>query len=214
MQKPKLDYHILSTGSSGNAVRIGEVMVDCGIPFPKMKDELYKCKVLLITHIHGDHVNKRTLGKIRTMFPRMFIVANYEVAQKFPDCIDYICNAGFEFPTKVGTITPFECHHDVVTYGYTWKVDGNQILYATDTSSMADAPADIQVDYCFLEANYDEEKLRLIVERENFKTKYGYDVRNGCYRHLSVQACKGFFYSHRASADSELIQLHMSSRFY
>lgn len=214
MSKPKVNYHILSTGSVGNAVRIGEIMVDCGIPFSKMKEELYKCKVLLITHIHGDHVKPATIKKIRAMFPRLFIVSNYEVAQKFPGCIDYVCNAGFEFQTKVGTITPFECHHDVVTYGYAWKQDGNQILYATDTCSMADAPEGIKVDYCFLEANYDEEKLRIIVERENFKTKYGYDVRQGCYRHLSVQACKGFFYSHRADSDAQLIELHQSSRFY
>lgn len=214
MNKIDLDYNVLSTGSQGNAVRIGEIMVDCGIPFNKMKAELYKCKVLLITHIHGDHVKSATIKKIRQMFPRLFIVANYEVAAKFPDCVDYICNAGYEVKTKVGSIMPFECVHDVVTYGYAWKFDGNQILYATDTSTMANAPEGIKVDYCFLEANYDEEKLRLIVERENFKTKYGYDVRQGCYRHLSVQACKGFFYSHRASTDAKLIELHQSSRFY
>jgi hypothetical protein len=33
-------------------------------------------------------------------------------------------------------------------------------------------------------------------------------------RHLSTQQAKAFWYMHRRSADSELIELHKSARFY
>lgn len=61
----ELDYRVIASGSKGNAVRIGDVMVDCGISFKDMKDALYECKYLLITHTHSDHVRKATLKKIK-----------------------------------------------------------------------------------------------------------------------------------------------------
>ena len=34
---PELDYKVLSTGSIGNAVRIEDIMIDCGISYKTMK---------------------------------------------------------------------------------------------------------------------------------------------------------------------------------
>lgn len=209
-----LDYNVLATGSKGNAVRIGDVMIDCGISFKKMKDELYKVKTLLITHRHSDHINKSCLRSIRKNFPKITIVSNFEVAQLFPDEIDIICNGGFPVNTPSGLITPFELVHDVTTTGYSWIVNGKKVIYATDTSSMEHAPTDIKTDYFFLEANYDEHKLNYIIENVDVLGKYGYDPRAGAYRHFSVQQCKGFYYSNRSGNDAKLIELHQSSRFY
>ena len=68
-----LDYKILSSGSIGNAVRIRNIMIDCGIAFNKMKDELYKCQYLLITHDHKDHVKPEVLKHIAAEFPNIKI---------------------------------------------------------------------------------------------------------------------------------------------
>lgn len=205
----ELNYRVISSGSKGNAVRIGNVMVDCGVAFKNMKDALYQCKYLLITHIHSDHVKKATLKKIKEFFPRIQIIGNYEVHQHFG--VDIICNAGYPIEMKDYVFLPFEGIHDVLCYGYAWNDGANQIIYCTDTSSLENAPTEKKYDYLFLESNHDRQKLEQI---ENTQKKYGYDVLAGASRHLSTQDCKAFYYMNRKSKESELIELHKSERFY
>ena len=45
-----IDYEIIGTGSKGNAVRLENIMIVCGVTFKKMHEALYKCDTLLITH--------------------------------------------------------------------------------------------------------------------------------------------------------------------
>ena len=67
-----MQYEIISTGSKdGNCVIINDVMVDCGVPFSKIKKQLYDIKYLLITHTHGDHSNIKTLQQITAQFPNL-----------------------------------------------------------------------------------------------------------------------------------------------
>ena len=54
-------------------------MIDCGIAFNKMKDELYKCQYLLITHDHKDHVKPEVLKHIAAEFPNIKIYSTYKV---------------------------------------------------------------------------------------------------------------------------------------
>lgn len=201
-----MQYEIIGSGSKGNCVVINDVMVDCGLPFKKIKESLYDIKYLLLTHIHSDHVRPATLKSIKQLFPRITIIGNWEVAQKFG--VDIICNHGFEVVTDDYTFTPFECEHDVVTTGFTWKYKHLDILYATDTSNMSNAP-DMKYDYFFLESNYDQKKIEQVDT-----SKYGYDVVAGSKRHLSTQQAKTFFYMNRRDKDSVWEELHKSSRFY
>lgn len=205
----ELDYRIISSGSKGNAVRIGNVMVDCGVPFKNMKDDLYTCKYLLLTHIHSDHIRPTTLKKIKELFPRITIIGNYEVHQHFG--LDIICNAGYEVKKNTDIFLPFEAIHDVLCYGYTWEDNGNSIIYCTDTASLINAPIAEKYDYLFLESNHDERKLEQIKDAQK---KYGYDVVAGASRHLSTQTCKAFYYMNRRGKESKLIELHKSERFY
>lgn len=203
-----MHYEIISSGSKGNAVLINDVMVDCGIAFKRMKDYLYDTKYLLITHIHSDHVKPSTLKRIKKEFPHITVISNYEVAQYYE--VDIIINAGYLMDIGDYTFEAFECVHDVVTYGYVWQFEGNEIIYATDTSSLEHAPKK-QYDYLFLESNYDIAKL----EMARGKTKtYGYDPYASGLRHLSTKDCKTFYYMYRRNRDSELIELHKSERFY
>lgn len=204
-----LTYTVIGSGSSGNAVRIGNVMVDCGLSFKAMKEHLYGVKVLLITHIHSDHVKQATLKNIKKYFPKIEIIGNYEVAQKFD--VNHICNAGYPIEVNGLTFNPFLAFHDVVCYGYTWySMDGHSVIYCTDTYSLENAPTNIKYDYLFLEANYDPAKLKYLIENATFK----YDVLAGARRHLSTEDCRTFYYMNRKSKDSKLIELHKSNRFY
>lgn len=202
-----MDYKIISSGSSGNCVVIKDVMVDCGVPFNKIKDELYAIKYLLITHIHSDHLNQITLKQIMRKFPTIKIIGNYEVHQA-AHC-NIIANSGFDIVTPDYIFTPFEAVHDVLTYGFTWNCEGQRIIYCTDTSTLENAPDGIY-DYFFLESNHDEGKL----EAARNESKGGYNPYLSGKRHLSTQAAKGFFYMYRRSPESVFVELHKSKRFY
>lgn len=215
-----MEYEILGSGSKGNCVVIENVMVDCGIAFKKMKDVLYDVDYLLITHQHGDHLGKRAYHKIRNQFPNIITIANSAVAKQVDDDVDYIVEAGQELDLEEYTFHTFKCIHDVPTQGYYWTFeeeteDGTKkidIIYATDTHDYRYAPPKKKFDYLFLESNHDENKLNAI--QYTSKRKYGYDAYGNGIRHASTQVCKGYYYLHRKSEDSELIELHKSERFY
>ena len=70
-------YNIISSGSQGNAVILnGFVLVDCGVPYKQIAPYVPQLKLVLLTHIHGDHFCKRTLrrvaGRRATPHPAMF----------------------------------------------------------------------------------------------------------------------------------------------
>ena len=49
-----MEYEILGSGSSGNAVIINKnIMVDCGLSFKKIEPYARDLKLVLLTHIHG-----------------------------------------------------------------------------------------------------------------------------------------------------------------
>ena len=203
-----MNYKIIATGSKdGNCVIINDVMVDAGVPFSKIKDDLYNIKYLLLTHTHKDHMNLPTLQKIATKFPRIKIIGNYEVHAAY-NC-NIIANAGFEIKTDDYTFYPFELFHDVLCYGFTWTHEGQEIIYATDTSSMKNAP-DKKYDWFFIESNHDEAKLEAVRDER----KGSYNPYLSGKRHLSTQQAKSFFYLNRRDQNSQFIELHQSSRFY
>jgi ribonuclease BN (tRNA processing enzyme) len=202
-----MDYKIISSGSKGNCVIINDVMVDCGVPFRQIKQHLYDIKYLLLTHIHSDHINKKTLQLINQEFPKIKVIGNFEVHQTW-NC-NIIANAGFRVETDDYIFFPFECFHDVLCYGYVWEFEGKRIIYCTDTGSLENAP-DFKYDYFFIESNHDEKKL----EKARNEYKGSYNPYLSGKRHLSTQAAKGFYYQYRRNIDSEFIELHKSERFY
>lgn len=206
-EREKLDYRVIASGSSGNCVRIENIMVDCGIPYKKLEEELYKVDYLLLTHIHGDHIKKSTYNRIRTEFPNIQVISHRQVAHHFD--IDILCQKSI--PLQIGSymITPFWGEHDVEVYGYVWECKGNTIIYATDMINFNYAP-DIKYDYLFIEANYDEVKIDLANKQS--KSHFNYYNLNG--RHASIRTSEAFYYSHRRDRTSEYIQLHKSERFY
>src|SRR3954469_18336730 len=120
-----MDYKIISSGSKGNCVIINDVMVDCGVPFRQIKQHLYVIKYLLLTHIHSDHINKKTLQLINEEFPKIKIIGNYDVHQAW-NC-NIVANAGYRIETDDYSFYPFVALHDVLCYGFTWEYEGKEI---------------------------------------------------------------------------------------
>lgn len=202
----KLNYQIVASGSKGNCVIIENFMIDCGVPFKQIKNYLYDIDYLLITHIHSDHIKIKTFEKIKQLFPNIKTIGNYEVACHVD--IDIICNSNYIIKDIPIEIIPFECIHDVLTYGYIWTMKKKRIIYATDTNNLNNVPENEKFDYFFIESNHDEDKIKLVV------SKKGYDPKLSAMRHLSTQKAKAFYYLRRKNSKSKLIELHKSERFY
>lgn len=204
----KLEYNIIGSGSSGNCVRIENVMIDCGLPYSKIKNDLYDTDYLLLTHRHTDHINKATFNKIRLEFPNITVIANYEVAFRYD--VDIICMEGQPFTVGEYVFTPFSGEHNVLVYGYTWKCKGNDVIYATDMNNFDNAP-DQKYDYLFLESNHDEHKLNAV---RNAGRDYGYNIYLAAKRHCSMQKSWAYYFTHRRDKKSVYVELHKSERFY
>lgn len=207
-------YIVIASGSKGNAVLIDDVMVDCGVPFNRLKPHLPQVNYLILTHIHSDHINKKTLVRIKKLYPRITVIGNWEVAQEVG--VDLIANDLYELPTMDYTFIPVEVPHDVVCYAYAWVNNRDEsILYCTDTSSLENISANLpemKYDYMFLESNHCQHKLEAV--RGDGGSLYGYDVYWSGKRHLSTQDAKGFYYTFRRNPEAKFIELHKSSRFY
>ena len=133
-EKQMLDYRIIGSGSSGNAVRIENIMIDCGLSYASMKDELYKCKVLFITHKHSDHLNLKTFKNILKHHKNIKVISNYEVAEIVK--VDKISNTKI-IKTKDWTMRTFYVPHDVVTQGVVINFkNGIDVIYVTDSAGI------------------------------------------------------------------------------
>lgn len=183
-------------------------MFDCGLSFHKMEEELQKVDTLLITHSHSDHIKPSTLERIRKEFPNIKVYANADVAYQY-EVDKVIGTCPFELKNN-RLVIPFDGVHDVPVTGYVIKMNGLNILYMTDTARV-DPPGEILFDYMFLESNFDQRKLK---EQAKKYRRHGYDPYLSVTRHLSTQKCKEFYFTHRRDADSILIELHKSKRFY
>lgn len=214
MEKPTLDYHIISSGSSGNAVRIGNILFDCGVPFRKLKDDLYIVDYLLITHDHQDHVKESTLASIAKEFPNIRIYSTYRVARMnenvVPINLDYL-------PIELGDTLVYavEVPHDVLTYGYIALNSEVAYVYATDlsdTKSLTELTQKlgIRFDAVFLEANYDPEKIKAVGNEWHGRYNPYLDSTN---RHLSTDEAARFYAKFKKEG-GEFIELHKSHRFF
>ena len=60
-----IEYQVLSTGSAGNAVVVNRtVLIDCGVPYKVVEPFIKDLRLVLLTHIHGDHFKVSTIRKI------------------------------------------------------------------------------------------------------------------------------------------------------
>lgn len=212
----ELDYTIIGSGSSGNAVRIRNIMIDCGLPFKKMKDEIYKCQYLLITHDHADHVNRPALEQIVKQFPNITIFSTYKVA-RLNDAVvaintDYL---PIELPKAACNLWAVPVPHDTLCFAYILRFADLNIIYATDLKNTDDINRfteehDIRYDYTFLEANYDELKLRML--GDSWHGQYNAYI-DSSERHLAKDESLRFYAKYKKEG-GQYIELHKSRRFY
>ena len=174
-------YNIIATGSTGNAVKINDILIDCGVSFKKLKDVYKHIKLVLLTHEHSDHFRPSTIRKLAAERPTLRFGCCRWMVPKLIEC------------------------HDVPNCGYRLYFGRKRVLYATDTRTMQGISAK-GYDYYFIEANYKKEEIKRKIADKKEQGEYAYEVR-AMNEHLSQEEAEDFIYSNMTSK-SRYIFLH------
>lgn len=159
-----MNYLIINTGSDGNATIVEDILLlDCGLPYKRIEKYASKLKLVLLTHIHGDHFNKATIKKLANKKPTLRFGCCEWLVQPLIECgvnknnIDvYKLDHKYTYTANL-KVKPFKLFHDVPQCGYKIEVNGYKLIYATDTCSLEHITAK-NYDYYFVEANYQSEE--------------------------------------------------------
>lgn len=100
-----IDYNIIATGSKGNAVVIDpKILIDCGVSFKALSKVYRALKLVLLTHIHGDHFQPTTLRLLAEKRPTLRFA-----------CCAWLCKPLVDAGVPVSQIDVLEPGH---MYGY------------------------------------------------------------------------------------------------
>lgn len=177
----KTYFMSLSSGSSGNCYYLGTdehaILIDAGIPVKQIKGYLKdagvpfeKIMAIFVTHDHADHI--KALGNLgekchipvyATRETHEGINNNYCMTEKLSSCVRYI-DKEVPFLFHDFVITPFEVPHDGTdNVGYRIVVDGKVFCFVTDLGHITETVSGyiLQANYLIMEANYDEDMLRM-----------------------------------------------------
>ena len=208
-------YDLISTGSEGNAVVVNDfILIDCGITFKALKDYYKALKIVLLTHIHGDHFNKTCIRLLARERPTLRFVCCGWLAESLVDCKVEKSNIDIvEFNKRylygLCDIIPLPLVHDVPNCGYkVYFPAGNsyhKMIYATDTNCLNGISAK-HFDLYMIEANHTEEEIKQKIADKKADGEYAYEKRAMQY-HLSKDKADDFIYRN-IGPNGEYVYLH------
>lgn len=207
-----MDYTIISTGSKGNCVIIGDkVMVDCGVSYKAIKPYVKGLKLVMLTHQHSDHLKPETIRKLAMERPSLRFGCGKWLLSSVVACgvrksnIDiYIPNTKNRYTDDLQLIM-IPLKHNVSNCGYKIYLNGEKIFYATDCNNLDGIDAK-DYDLYMIEANYEDEEIQHRIEEKqaNGQYCYEYQVLNN---HLSKQKADKFI-GENAGINSKFVYLH------
>lgn len=213
--------NILGSSSKGNAIVYHKsIMVDCGITYKKIKPIERQLKIVLLTHRHLDHMRVDTINQLASARPTLL--------WGIPDyLVDEAISMGVMIPSKnivkleSGKLyqiddfifSPFNLYHNVSNVGYRiiQKSTNFKIFHATDTYTL-DGIIAKDYDIYAIEHNYDADTIDDVILGKVQNGEYSYEI-DAVRNHLSFQKADAFYQKNRKK-DSELVKLHISSRYY
>ncbi len=177
----KINFLSLASGSSGNCYYLGTdksgILIDAGIGIRTIKKvfkeyalSLSKIRAVFITHDHADHIKsvgclgeKHGIPVYSTPEIHKGINKSYCMTEKLSTSVRHLSK---ETPLELEDfkITAFEVPHDGTdNVGYCIEVDGKVFTFLTDLGHITPIAAQYicKANYLIIEANYDEEMLRM-----------------------------------------------------
>lgn len=206
-----IPYDVISTGSKGNAVVLGDsILIDCGVPWKLIAGHVEPLKLVLLTHIHGDHFKPSTLRRLSIERPTLRFGCCHWLAAPLSQAGVKVSQIDVYEPDKVynyGTcsISPVALAHNVPNCGYRLFLPQGRVFYATDTGNLDGITAK-GYDLLMVEANHTEAGIRTRIDEKRANGEYAYEVQ-AMKNHLSVEQCNDFVYSNLGPG-GEYVYLH------
>ena len=206
--------NVISSGSKGNAVLLNEeILIDIGIPYKLLEPHVKGLKLVLLSHIHGDHFNKTTILRLHKERPTLrfvccdWLVGPLRAAGVAPRNIDIISiGTGVQYASGPA-IEPFPLVHDVENCGYKIHLpSGIKALYATDTATL-DGIVAKDYDLYMVEANFTEDELQERIRRKTESGEFIYEYQAAA-RHLSKEKTDLWLCENATPGKSKVVYLH------
>lgn len=207
-----MNYNILSTGSQGNAVLLeGGILIDCGIPFKALKPYLRDIKLVLLTHIHGDHFKPSTIRSLTEQRPTVRFACREWMVNPLLEA--GVSKQNIDIAPKDGrlgygnaAVEAVMLTHDVPNCGWRiWYTNGPSVFYATDTGTLDGIEA-IGYDFYMIEANHTTEDIERRANEKIARGEYAYEVRAAA-NHLSEEQTLDWLLKNEGP-NSEFVLLH------
>lgn len=205
-----MKYHIIQSGSKGNATLIENnnqlILIDFGITRKALLDALNKIGykeidivAILITHLHSDHIKGLKYLNPIPIYTTTPISVNNEI-----NIIDY--NKSFNLIDLI--ITPLKTYHDCnKPCGFIIEDDIYKLTYITDTGKVTDAVKNQIKNSTFylLESNYDSLLLKQSLRPQSLKDRISSQTG-----HLSNESCSTLLSELINDITSEITFMHIS----
>ena len=190
-------------------------MIDCGLPYVSIKESLPAVKIILLTHIHGDHFNSSTIASICSRHPSIYWMVPEHLVEDFSRAAKAhtrcsVVRANVEYQAGKYKIKPVQLFHDVPNFGYIIEKEGFKMIHATDTNLIKHIDAR-GFDLYAIECNYDEVILDDKIRSTLYDEVFTYEIR-ARENHLSFQKTTEWFNQMRKT-DSVLYPLHISHSY-
>ena len=221
-------FDIHFSGSKGNSASIYYddigFLIDIGKPYRHIEPYLFDKQFILISHRHQDHLVYTTYKKIKENFPHIKILGNNDVNENLKkrklQPLDIVFSDNFQFQIGDVKFTTLQNYHGageeyVETHGFVLESPSQNLLFATDLSSLIDYETyllknKLKLDIILLEANY---YPKVIEFYESTKAHTGFNIfANGSYRHLSTTD-REIFVDKFGKSDTIDVELHQSETY-
>lgn len=187
-----MTYKILATGSKGNAVIInGAILVDCGVPFYKLRSFTESLKLVLLTHVHGDHFTPGTVRALARIRPGLrwacgpWLVDKLIASGVNPRQIDVYPPGAASSYDGLAAVMSEPLTHNVENCGWHIFADGESLFYATDTGTLDGVEAK-GYDLYMVEANHRIADLEAKIAEKNESGAFAYEYA-AAQNHLSYE---------------------------
>jgi phosphoribosyl 1,2-cyclic phosphodiesterase len=200
---------VIASGSTGNAVLYNQnILIDCGVPFAKIKPYLSGINIVLYSHQHIDHLNIKTLKRMQLERPGLRVACGSFLVEHLPGLrnIDVI-EPGKWYDYGAFKIAAIKLWHDVENFGFRLNIGGVKIIHATDTAHLEGVEAK-GYDIFALEHNYDSETVHDIIRDKRNRGEYAHQI-GSINSHLSVQQAQDFIFKNKGEI-YEVVRLHES----
>lgn len=193
-----LTYEVIDTGSGGNAVVLNRsVLIDCGVPYKALKEYVPALRLVLLTHIHGDHFRKSTIRRLAAERPLLRWGCGHWLVEPLTRCgvsldkID-ILEIGKLYGYGICNVIPVPLVHNVPNQGYKIHFPTGKVIYCTDTGNLNGIKAR-WYDLYLIEANYEDSELDQRIVDKKERGEYAYEIRVK-HDHLSKDQADDFIY--------------------